>query len=272
MRNLKLEIYENGNFALIQNHFDSVKKQKDIINKAIQKKEFEILSDILSDKEFNIIEDRITSPEELKRISRSRAFSRIKKLALSNDFTYFGTITISSVNSDRFNLIECQEKIKKYLKYLNDFNYQKKIPKFKYLIITEKHKNGAFHFHGLFTQEFGVHLTINDNGYDHCEYLLENSGFNSFSRIKDKTAVSYYCLKYLTKNPVQSEFGYYYFASNKLNKPEVQEFYSGLDFTYCFPPEKVFSNEYVTKVEFNLKDLNQEQKLYLMEYFNKNEI
>lgn len=277
MKNLVLKIYDDNNWALIQRHYDIKKKQINEINKKIQEKEFLKLIEDCNENEVKIIykqlsNDYISSQQEISRISRSRAFAKIKEYALCNDFKYFGTITCSCENSDRYNLVEVQEKIKKCMKNLNEFNRKHKIPYFQYLIVTEKHKDGAFHFHGLFTQEFGVHLELNQYGYQHCIYLLDNLGFNSFDKVKDHEAVSYYILKYITKKPVQSNEGYYYFCSKSLKKPCVQNFYSGLDLYYLFPPEKVYNNDYVTKCEFKVSDLNNEQKLYLMDYFNKNEI
>lgn len=84
----------------------------------------------------------ITTDEEISRVSLSRTKRNIKELALCNNFQYFATITISSESCDRFCLIECQKKFKRKLKTIKKYN-----PNFQYLFITEKHKNGAFHFH-----------------------------------------------------------------------------------------------------------------------------
>ena len=97
------------------------------------------------------------SEEEIERISLSRTKNRIKEICLCNDFEFFGTITVNSVNSDRFSLTECQEKMKKLCHKL-----KRKNSDFKFIFITEKHKNGAFHFHGMFT---GVDIYKNDFGY-----------------------------------------------------------------------------------------------------------
>ena len=80
--------------------------------------------------------------QEIDRVSLSRTRRSIRELALSNDFEYFATLTISSEYCDRFHLTECQELLRKKLKKLKRKNNE-----FAYLFITEKHKNGAFHFH-----------------------------------------------------------------------------------------------------------------------------
>ena len=84
----------------------------------------------------------ITSDEEIERISLSRTKRNIKELALCNNFQYFATVTIASTSCDRYSLIECQKKFKRKLKTIKKYNNN-----FKYLFITEKHKDGAFHFH-----------------------------------------------------------------------------------------------------------------------------
>lgn len=84
----------------------------------------------------------ITPDEEIRRISLSRTKRNIKELALCNCFEYFATITINSEVGGRYNLINCQNLLKRKLKTIKKYNKN-----FKYLFITEKHKDGAFHFH-----------------------------------------------------------------------------------------------------------------------------
>lgn len=90
-----------------------------------------------------------TDKEECQRISLSRSKRFIRELSLCNDFTHFVTFTVNKENCDRYDLDVCQERLKHILK-----NYQLNMKKtykkdFKYILITEKHKDGAFHFHGL---------------------------------------------------------------------------------------------------------------------------
>lgn len=84
-----------------------------------------------------------TDKEELERQSLSRTKRNIKELALCNSFTYFATLTINSEFCDRFSLQACQDK----LKYIIQERIRRNNKEFAYLFITEKHKNGAFHFH-----------------------------------------------------------------------------------------------------------------------------
>lgn len=83
-----------------------------------------------------------TDKKEVERISLSRTRRNIRELALCNDFEYFCTITVSSAKCDRYFLDEVQDNLRKCLR-----NIRNSSNNFKYLIITEKHKDGAFHFH-----------------------------------------------------------------------------------------------------------------------------
>lgn len=135
--------------------------------------------------------------DEALRTSLSRSRRMIRELALCNSFEYFATLTINSKNADRFSLSECQSLLKKKLKAL-----KRKNNNFAYLFITEKHKNGAFHFHGLIK---GVNdFYVNKNGYLSHE-LFDQIGFNSFSKINDYTKTCNYILKYITKECVKNE-------------------------------------------------------------------
>lgn len=83
-----------------------------------------------------------TDKKEVDRISLSRTRRNIRELALCNDFEYFCTLTVNSAKCDRYSLDEVQDNLRKCLRNIrNNSNC------FKYLIITEKHLDGAFHFH-----------------------------------------------------------------------------------------------------------------------------
>lgn len=107
--------------------------------------------------------------EEVKRCSLSRTRRNIRELALCNDFEYFVTFTVNSELCDRYSLDDVQDRITKIFKKIKRNNND-----FAYLIITEKHKNGAFHFHGLVKCFPEDDLYVNSNGY-FCSRLLTTS-------------------------------------------------------------------------------------------------
>lgn len=162
------------------------------------------------EKGFEICEEKKmkkTDQEEILRVSNSRIKSKIKELALCNDFKYFYTQTLKE---NRYDLDEFVQQIKKRFKA-----YKRKNKDFIYLIIFEKHKDGAYHLHGL-VGGLGIDLHKNNNGYLSL-YDFEELGFNSLSEIKDKIKVSSYITKYITKDFVKTSSGYSYFHSKDLN-------------------------------------------------------
>lgn len=153
--------------------------------------------------------------DEVERVSISRTRRNIRELGLCNNFEYFATLTINSEHADRFSLTACQELLRKKLKKL-----KRKNSEFAYLFITEKHKNGAFHFHGLIK---GIDdFYINDNGYL-SHPIFDEIGFNSFSKIKDYSKCCNYITKYITKDCVKNEAGTVYISSRGLKKADKYE-------------------------------------------------
>lgn len=96
----------------------------------------------LIEKAKKIIEDYDKSESQRVSLSRSRRF--VHEISLCNNFTHFVTLTVNKEMCDRYDIDVCQEHLRHILK-----NYKKLNSDFKYILITEKHKDGAFHFHGL---------------------------------------------------------------------------------------------------------------------------
>lgn len=157
-----------------------------------------------------------TDKEELQRQSLSRTKRNIKEIALCNSFTHFATITINSEFCDRFHLQDCQDK----LKYIIQERIRRNNKDFAYLFITEKHKDGAFHFHGLVKNLNDLYT--NQNGYL-SHKAFDEIGFNSFLEINTENDNSYdkvcsYITKYITKDCVKNENNQIYISSRGLKK------------------------------------------------------
>lgn len=197
--------------------------------------------------------------EEKERISLSRTKRRIKEICLCNDFEYFATMTVNSKQADRFSLQEVQDKMKKICKKI-----KRKNKEFKYIYITEKHENGAFHFHGLVK---GIDLYKNDNGY-YSNTDFDTLGYNSFSIIDDYNKCCTYISKYITKDCVRNENNQVYFCSRGMNNPQ-QEFMINTDLKLIF--DDVYESQYCQKKDFNISRLSEKQKLKLNYYFKEND-
>lgn len=152
---------------------------------------------------------------EVERVSLSRTKRNIREICFANDFKFFATFTLNSKTCNRFSLQECQNVLKKHLKA-----YKRKNKDFKYIFITEKHKNGAYHFHGLVS---GISdFYVNDNGYISSKHW-DKIGYNSFSQIKDYNKTCNYITKYVTKDCVRNENNQIYICSRGLKKADTYE-------------------------------------------------
>lgn len=193
--------------------------------------------------------DTITSREELQRQSISRTKRNIREIALCNDFTHFATITINSDFADRFHLQECQDLLKKKLK-----KYKRKHKDFAYIFITEKHKDGAFHFHGLVK---GLEFYTNNNGYL-SNKVFDEIGFNSFSKIKNFEKTCNYITKYITKDCVKNENNQIYICSRGLKRADKYEI-QPIDIDYKF------ENDFCKIRDFNINELTDEEKIKFLQ-------
>lgn len=181
---------------------------------------------------------------EIDRISLSRTKRNIREICLSNDFEYFVTFTVNSKNADRFSLDECQCLIRKRL-----HGYKKRICKdLKYILITEKHRNGAFHFHGMMKGLRESDFYINNNGFL-SNKMFDKVGFNSFCKIDGNYArCCNYIIKYITTDCVKNSSNQVYFCSRGLRKADK------FDVKIDFELDYTFENDYVKILDFNSDD------------------
>lgn len=201
-----------------------------------------------------------TEDEEKQRISLSRTKRNIREIALCNNFTHFATITVNSKNADRFSLSKCQD----LLKYKIKEKIRRKNKDFAYIFITEKHKDGAFHFHGLVK---GLEFYINNNGYLSND-VFDEIGFNSFSKIKDFEKTCNYITKYITKDCVKNENNQIYICSRGLKKAIKYEI-NPIDIKWSYENDfckiKDFNiNNNISKEELlNLINITEKRKLFI---------
>ena len=77
--------------------------------------------------------------------SFSRARTRVFEYASCNEFEYFITLTIDKEKLDRYDLKEYIKKLGQFIRnYRRDYGCD-----IQYLLIPEKHIDGAWHMHGL---------------------------------------------------------------------------------------------------------------------------
>lgn len=125
----------------------------------------------------------------------SRAITTCRYIALSNDWDYFITLTLDPKKYDRFNLQNWHKDLSSFFKSIN----RKFSCKIRYLLVPERHENGAWHIHGLIQGIPSNLVKLNDNGYlDFIPYNLQ-FGYCSLSPVVSHVAVSLYITKHLSK-------------------------------------------------------------------------
>lgn len=164
----------------------------------------------------------ISATDENVRFASSvaRSKSKVLQLASNNNWDYFVTLTFDKCKIDRYNLKE----IKKVLLKFFDNYRQRKSADFRYLLVPEQHKDGAFHFHGLFYGVQDCDLFVNEFGYMDFMPYKNKFGFCSLSAVKDLYKCANYVTKYISKdmfNSVPDPHTHLYFCSRGLKCDEV---------------------------------------------------
>lgn len=155
--------------------------------------------------------------------------------AMCNDWDYFATFTIDSKKMDRFDI---QKFYKKFTQYINNYNRKLDV-KIKYLLVPERHKNGAWHMHGFlkdipindlkpfqYSEKLPIYLRNKiKNGFSLFSWVgySQRFGFNDLELINDKCRASTYITKYITKDMLNVENypnKHLYYCSKGLKKPD----------------------------------------------------
>lgn len=139
--------------------------------------------------------------EFYKYVAFKRSKNMIYKLACNNKpWDYFVTFTFNSDKVDRYNFSEVTKKLSKWLNHIKS----RTCPDFGYIIVPEKHKDGAWHFHGLFKNCDNLNFIdsgIKDN-QGRTIYNISNYkfGFTTATKLSDIDKAVSYILKYISKD------------------------------------------------------------------------
>jgi hypothetical protein len=185
--------------------------------------------------------------DEKRKNNIIRAKNTVLELGLCNDWDYFVTFTIDKNKYNRFDLDTFKKDFTQHVRNRRRLDSTE----WKYVLIPELHKDGAWHLHGLLKGvpdeslhffEKGKHpIGLVKKGYKYHLGIHEKFGFNSFGRIKDKTASSFYLTKYFSKALGGGlELGkHLYFASLGLNRRELVA-----EGATCWPLGNTYFNDY----------------------------
>lgn len=169
----------------------------------------------------NSVDDMFEKHAHSLRTSYHRTRNRLSSLLLHNSssFAYFCTFTFDPSVVDRKDYSSVSDLMSKYLKFLRGL-----YPDLKYVIVPEFHKDGAFHFHGVFSAELENELKpacVKSSRVKLFNLSSYNYGFTSVSKIVSPKKCASYIMKYITKQTYFLVEKKRYWSSRNLVRPHV---------------------------------------------------
>lgn len=157
-------------------------------------------------------------PEDSIQSSVRRSRAMIFDYAKCNNFDMFVTFTFNPKKVNRYDLNVCFTKMQSWL-----WRQQRKHDnQLKYIIVPERHKDGAIHFHALFEGYTGALKKTKVIQNSNRVYNLPTFrfGFTNMQYLDDdpQKATAYLC-KYITKEMEMVHGRRRYWASKNLRKP-----------------------------------------------------
>lgn len=148
--------------------------------------------------------------------SMRRARAKLRRLALANEFEYFVTLTLDPARIDRY---DGAAVVKALGRWCDNMVRRHGL---RYILVPERHKDGAFHFHGFFA---GEGLRVVDSGVEWAGRPVFNLpqwsyGFTTAQRLYgDYHAAVGYCCKYIGKQDAERPLGRWYYSGGQLAEP-----------------------------------------------------
>lgn len=219
----------------------------------------------------NIVPAGNQNDEEKKRkkilynIAKTR--NKIFDIARSNEFNYFITLTYNSAKCDRYDFTECSKKVRQFM---NNFGKRHKedCPDFKYLLVHEQHKDGAYHYHGLVyiqNPDLLKYDSVRSKQYANSHhgqklyiYNWSNwrNGFSTVSKIDNQEACRKYILKYISKNideDYQKGQRHFYYSQN-CAKPVVESLMTDNQMLYLY--DEIYDSDRSTGYESTVEKID----------------
>lgn len=157
--------------------------------------------------------------------SMRRARAKLRRLALANHFEYFVTLTLDPAKIDRYDGAAITKKLGQWC------DNMVRRHGLRYILVPERHKDGAIHFHGFMA---GHGLEARDSGVEWDGRPVYNLpqwglGFTTAQRLYGEyPAAVAYCCKYIGKQAGERPLGRWYYSGGALKEPT--KMYLDLDF------------------------------------------
>jgi hypothetical protein len=145
-----------------------------------------------------------------------RARAKLRRLALANQFAYFVTLTLDPARIDRYDGAAVTKALGRWC------DNMVRRHGLRYILVPERHKDGAFHFHG-FMAGAGLkavpsgHKIAGREAYNLPQWTL---GFSAAQPLYGEYAAAVaYCCKYIGKQEGDRPLGRWYYSGGALKEP-----------------------------------------------------
>ena len=147
-----------------------------------------------------------------------RARALVRELALANsELSLFVTLTLDQSRVDRYDMAAITRKLNFWL----DNSVRRR--GLAYVLVPERHKDGAIHFHGLFNRALALVDSGHKDGGGHVIYNLPQWSLGFTTAIElygERDAAVGYVTKYIGKQG-EKPGGRWYYSGGALRRPDV---------------------------------------------------
>lgn len=157
-----------------------------------------------------------------------RARAKLRRLTLANAFDYFVTLTLDPVKIDRYDAAAVTKALNRWC------DNMVRRHGLRYVLVPERHKDGAYHFHGFMAGEGlkAVDSGIKWEGRPVFNLPQWTLGFSTAQRLYgDYHAAVGYCCKYIGKQEGERHLGRWYYSGGNLHEPE--KVYTDINYREC---------------------------------------
>lgn len=222
--------------------------------------------DVVIGKTSNNSKNGNSTLEELEKYEKRHLKEKKEKildLALNNNhWQYFVTLTF---NDQELGGEYTHEKAIELLrKWIDNQKHQNR--NMSYLLVSEFHKSGRLHFHGIFSNvpkwklekainsKTGKSMVVNGKQiYNLTNYKL---GFTTVSEVESQEKVSSYISKYISKELINLKFKKAFWYSRDLEKPKEDYHYFDKDLKDVYQNEDVLYTNKAERTDCSVELLN----------------
>ena len=207
-------------------------------------------------------------------VSIKRTKKKVYDYAKSNEWQWFVTFTFSPDKVNRYDYDECTKYLSKWFN-----NLKRSSPALSYLVVPEQHKDGAYHFHGLFsginerqivwTGKYVVKrvrglrskfVRTKEKIYKIGSYKL---GWMTATKVREMEKVTSYITKYITKDMLNGLHGRKrYWCSRNLVLPLEEVFILDATDRFILSQELDDSSRFRKVSEYSYGDMTQSVNIY----------